>query len=386
MQHFRFGDHGPFQGKHATLKRPREITEFSFDESHVLHTLDSRSLRYYYPPFFKTPHNPHEPGISLSKGFQSFKRHEEQEDTHLNPLIETVIQYEEKTKTKLDPTILTWRGMMTKILSAPFDRFGEFKMNATYFDGTIYIEENFAAKMAEGDLAKRDFNYHGKTQEEMTYWGYKFETLSTIPRAWDDCSRDEIENRESDVVSNHAQYCSVVRTGVGKHNIIIGGEVDAVMGCKPDHPADQIPYVELKTSEDFSPDDRKSAVKFERKMCRFWAQSYLLGVPTIVVGFRSKNGILQRIEEWNTLDIPKMVNQNGQTWNAWVCLNFASQFLDFLKEHVTSDGCWTVERRKGNAEITMYRINDEYSRDIVPPKFRKHREEFSFEKSIFDET
>jgi len=29
------------------------------------------------------------------------------------------------------------------------------------------------------------------------------------------------------VVSNHAQYCSVVKTGIGKVRMIIGGEVDA---------------------------------------------------------------------------------------------------------------------------------------------------------------
>lgn len=29
------------------------------------------------------------------------------------------------------------------------------------------------------------------------------------------------------VVNNHAQYCSVVKTGIGKVKMIIGGEVDA---------------------------------------------------------------------------------------------------------------------------------------------------------------
>ena len=29
------------------------------------------------------------------------------------------------------------------------------------------------------------------------------------------------------VVTNHAQYCSVVKTGIGKARMVIGGEVDA---------------------------------------------------------------------------------------------------------------------------------------------------------------
>jgi len=29
------------------------------------------------------------------------------------------------------------------------------------------------------------------------------------------------------VVNNYAQYCSIVKTGIGKAKMIIGGEVDA---------------------------------------------------------------------------------------------------------------------------------------------------------------
>jgi RAT1-interacting protein len=57
--------------------------------------------------------------------------------------------------------------------------------------------------------------------------GYKFETLATLPAPWGETSRDYIENREKEVVNNKAQYCSVVRTGVGKTILCLGGEVDA---------------------------------------------------------------------------------------------------------------------------------------------------------------
>lgn len=61
----------------------------------------------------------------------------------------------------------------------------------------------------------------------MSFWGYKFETLCLLPNPWASTPRDFIENRENEIVNNHAQYCSVVRTGIGKNVIIIGGEVDA---------------------------------------------------------------------------------------------------------------------------------------------------------------
>ena len=62
---------------------------------------------------------------------------------------------------------------------------------------------------------------------DLLFEGYKFETLSLIPDQWDMTSREFIENRENMAVNNYAQYCSVVKTGIGKAKILIGGEVDA---------------------------------------------------------------------------------------------------------------------------------------------------------------
>lgn len=64
-------------------------------------------------------------------------------------------------------------------------------------------------------------------QEVMQFWGYKFETLATLPAPWGETSREYIEGREQEVVNNKAQYCSVVRTGLGKTVLCLGGEVDA---------------------------------------------------------------------------------------------------------------------------------------------------------------
>ena len=59
--------------------------------------------------------------------------------------------------------------------------------------------------------------------------GYKFEALSLLPDQWHLTPREYIEGREAMIVSNKAQYCSVVKTGIGKAKLVIGGEVDACM-------------------------------------------------------------------------------------------------------------------------------------------------------------
>lgn len=119
---------------------------------------------------------------------------------------------------------------MTKILTAPFDNLNGFEMNATRFQDTIFIEENNLYKNQQKQLQKNQRMPPGMpSQDMMAYWGYKFETLSLLNKPWDPTTREEIESRDELVVNNNAQYCSIVRTGIGKTRLIIGGEVDAGM-------------------------------------------------------------------------------------------------------------------------------------------------------------
>lgn len=68
---------------------------------------------------------------------------------------------------------------------------------------------------------------------------------------------------------------------------------------------------------------------FERKLMKFWIQSFLLGVPKIIVGFRSQQGILTSLEDIQTASIPETAAKRGVTsWDANTCINFASAFLD----------------------------------------------------------
>ena len=177
--------------------------------------------------------------------------------------------------------------------------------------------------------------------------GYKFEAVSVIPNTWGETSREKIEGRVHEVVNNKAQYCSVVRTGFGKAKLVIGGEVDAskqleflvlslniltrfflpVWDSKPVRKEDPINWVELKTTCELF--DDKERIKYERKLLKFWAQSFLLGVPKIVVGFRDRNGMLLRLEELETHGLPGKVKREGRgSWDGNICINFTAAFLE----------------------------------------------------------
>jgi len=307
-----------FASSNAAIRRPKEIACFSYDEDHRLH-LDESSLRYYYPP--RLP-------ADLNHGFESFEKLDDAADEHLDALLDTIIAFEKETGAKCEADIITWRGMMTKILTAPFDKMNGFEMNATFFQGTLFIEENNAYKHEQKRIQQNQRAPPGMaSQDRMTFWGYKFETLSVIPDIWDATPRSFIESRGDHTVNNKAQYCSVVRTGIGKIKLVIGGEVDAVWDCKPDKADDPINWVELKTTAEICND--RDLAKYEQKLLKFWAQSFLLGVPKIIVGFRDRDGQLRHLEELETHSIPGKVSKSGRgSWDGNICINFAAAFLD----------------------------------------------------------
>ncbi|KAI1477197.1 protein RAI1 [Daldinia eschscholtzii] len=340
---------GRFNGESEVVKRPKEIACFSYDDKREFH-LDDRSLQWYYPPAL---------GADLSKGFDRFDKHDNSQDEHIDSLLKTIIAHEEEEGKKIDAHVVTWRGMMTKIMSAPFDDRDGFEMNATLYQDCIFIEENFAYGQAKQQEQQRQQSRRRQdfSPDVMTYWGYKFETLSCLPRPWGEVSREIIEGRDEQVVNNKAQYCSVVRTGIGKSLLCIGGEVDAIWDSKPEEKGAPINWIELKTSVEIR--DDRSMQNFERKLMKFWIQSFLLGVPKIIVGFRSQRGILTKLEEIQTAKIPETAAKRGvRSWNANACINFASAFLEWLRNTITDEGVWRIRRQPRSGAIEVFKVEE----------------------------
>ena len=104
-----------FAGSSAAIRRPKvrglsgpwciwliesqEIAFFSYDDDHVFH-LDERSLRYYHPPNL---------GADLSQGFDTFQQLDDTADDHLDSLLKTIMDFEQRTSTKCAAEIITWR-------------------------------------------------------------------------------------------------------------------------------------------------------------------------------------------------------------------------------------------------------------------------------------
>lgn len=222
--------------------------------------------------------------------------------------------------------------------------------------------------------------------------------LATIPRHWHETERALIDDRNRKVVNTNAQYCSVVRTRLGPVSLLLGGEVDCCFDYKPVQDEDSVVdseddysgmrppsatkalesivshYVELKTSKAISSDrDRTSFEKF--KLLKFWAQSFLLGIPRIIVGFRDDNGTLVEEETFETLKIPGLVREGTGAWDGNVCINFAGEVLNFIRANVSDDCVHRIQYRgQGAPGVEIFSLPEGDSHDFLTPQYRQHKE------------
>ncbi|KHO01533.1 Protein RAI1 [Metarhizium album ARSEF 1941] len=381
---------GRFTGQSQPVKRPKEFACFSYDENHEFR-LDDSSIKYYYTPQL---------GADLSRGFNTFQKLDDSRDEHLDGLLKTILAHERETGKKIDANLVTWRGMMTKIMAAPFEQRDGFEMNATLYQECIFIEENNEYKLQSRAKESHRGPRRGPPLEVMQYWG-----ISALPRSPSVPPSDRrppkarkdtrthpslpqaikwIENRENQTVNNKEQYCSVVRTGIGKTILCLGGEVDAstflllllsiaspLWDSKP-LPGQPINWVELKTTAEIR--SAHDMDNFHRKLMKFWIQSFLLGVPKIIVGFRTRDGILVDVKEIETHNIPQTVNSRpGAQWNADMCVNFAGEFLEFLQTTINDEGVWRIRRRPASPTIEVFKVEETGHGSILSEEFKNWR-------------
>ena len=69
---------------------------------------------------------------------------------------------------------------------------------------------------------------------------------------------------------------------------------------------------------------------FERhKLLKFWLQSFLANVPSVIVGFRGDDGSVSELKTYETKTIHRIVRPKGY-WDPSACFNFGKALLEWL--------------------------------------------------------
>lgn len=318
--------------KEQAYQKPSEVGAFSLDSDRRFHN-DRRQMSYYVnpnPPLGKRFLN-----LSDGYGTNRYIKRDEKNGADLSPMLEWIVanklRFSKDSSNKLRlPKIVTWRGNLTKIMITPYERYDDWMFAAQKFNGVVYINNIETERL----LDKRKNTT--ERQEEMCYWGHKFEKYVTKPCDMKSFSNEQMQNS---TVNTHEGYVSVVSSKFGKDlSIIIGAEVD----CAIDHQNFKPPnsYIELKTNRHFKNNYQEKNF-WQFKALKWWSQSFLNGIPSIVCGFRDDNGYVDYIQEFKTLQIPSIAKNYHQPWSGTKCVNFVGNILnkviDILEEVEEND-------------------------------------------------
>lgn len=206
--------------------------------------------------------------------------------------------------------------------------------------GTVYLDVH---KLPEGLGQGPGPGQVTEQQRRSSFYGYSFERLATEPGPSGRSTgggAGEGRGGEGPIDANE-EYCNVVKTKIGVYRVLMGAEIDCCdressgegpwegvrAGVAAGAPGKRR-FVELKCSAE--PDNPEKLLRFERdKMLRFYIQSYLAGVPTVVCGFRDRHGKLTRVARWNIQELTLPAKEK-RLWEAGPMLAFTQMVLDWL--------------------------------------------------------
>lgn len=244
-------------------------------------------------------------GTDLNVGFDEFER---KWTPPIPDSLEHVLHALRAASFNRKPTVVAWRGILTKIMCAPFLRRDTFQIAAWKCDGVLYLSNRETPeKMAE------DKNM-GRRQKKFMYYGYKFEEVMTREPGHESESRD---------VDPANCYCRVFKTRIGDKMLVGAAEMDCCDTRRRD--------IELKVTRLLeTPSNVRSFERF--KLLKWYCQSFLSGVPLILVGFRDDEGHLRKMQFLRTLDIPKGLKEGH--WDPNMCVKFLDSTLSWLMRMV----------------------------------------------------
>ena len=114
------------------------------------------------------------------------------------------------------------------------------------------------------------------------------------------------------------------------------------------------------------------------KLIKWWAQSYLAGVPKVICGFRDHTGCVRKLQTYNTLEIPRIVRHERDMWDASICINFLNKFLTWVKSVAVKDDdkkVYMFSWRTPFIQVTVSEMEDE-SHAFLPEWFIKSQDYF----------
>ena len=287
--------------------RPLEVGHWSRIDGEQF--FDKRALRRYVAPIMPA---------SLATGFSDFVPKRDDKANAEECLLAAVERYAEQT---VKAHFVTYRNNLNKLLATlhcPSDDWCIGVKRLT--DQRWLLSVRDTRRRRDEELSQSD------AQRLMSYFGYRFEALCT-------------GHDPSTPIDANDEYVGLFNCKLGDHRLAVAAEIDCV--------DDSGTYVELKTNKLLA--SKRLVGTFERfKMFKFWVQSYLVGVPRVIVGFRDEDE-LRKGQAFDTLELPGLAAAGAQgrpSWRPQACLGFADAVLEWLRA--------ALDAADGDAYVVTY--------------------------------
>ena len=258
-------------------------------------------------------------GADLFAGFETFRSRPEgpqRPQEYLDNLLEALQHCPHPYN---QPDFITWRGVLTQILTTPALPHQPWTLRAIRHKGTIYLDDVKEANAPTMTVKSR----------KLVYGGFNFEHLC---------------HGFSGPVENFSEFGVVMRSRLGPHRLILGAEVDGI--------DESGAYVELKTCAEGC---ESQAWFREERLPRYWAQLYLVGIRKIILGLRSPRG---RLVDIKILSVPEGITAilGKSRWRPASLLKFGHLCLDWIGREIGEGKIflirYTPETRVISAEET----------------------------------
>jgi len=271
----------------------------------------------------------------LNTGFDNFVPKDHSNAGDLSRVLSAIEKAEINTK---GVSVISYRNNFNKILETPYRR-QPWTIHIRRIDGVMRFHV-----VMEGD------DFTDERSKRFSFYGYNFERFCT--------------DESSEQVNPNVEYCSLVALKLDKFKIILAAEIDCYqqpdnnkkVKLESDSPTIGLSdYVELKTSRIL--DSPKAQYNWKRyNLLKMWIQSFLVGVPTIICGFRDNAGFVQSTKEIKTQSIPSLAKG---IWDAYDCLNFACGLLDWLTTRIQEDKLYTLSFAQPFSSVCLFEQNKE---------------------------
>lgn len=245
--------------------------------------------------------------VDLNVGYESFIP-----KCHNEASIEKVLQVAKAQCEHVLKTshIVTYRNNLNKIGHTLNNPREEWEIDCCQAGSQVYLD----IRMLRPDSREEE-------QRRMMYQGYRFEAVCT--------------GEADQVVNANSEFCSITSCVIADHSILLASEIDCTSGdpkCKENPVRD---YVELKTMKAIE-QDHQLRTMYRHRFPKYWLQSFFAGVPTIMLGLRSKEGLLNHVKRLDVHQLPCEAEEffqarREQCWNPAMMLNFLEDVLTNIR-------------------------------------------------------